>query len=211
MKKGITTISIYPDTKDLVIKVKENYRYKTIDDCLNEVLTFIDKNRINPTQPFREETPVEVYRSDIRTYFDDLRKIQQEDSQSLRKFLGALEKTYLKPIINKLEIKDALQAIELAKAEQQEKAPNLDDLLPKNIPVASVENLAEIEKLKTKIEELNKANQEAFDIADNYKKLLKQIFSKITFMKSFISGDEICEIDMKKVDFLKLREQSGIV
>ena len=32
MKKGITTISIYPDTKDLVIKVKENYRYKTIDD-----------------------------------------------------------------------------------------------------------------------------------------------------------------------------------
>ena len=117
----------------------------------------------------------------------------------------------LNSFINKLEIKDALQAIELAKAEQQEKAPNLDDLLPKNIPVASVENLAEIEKLKTKIEELNKANQEAFDIADNYKKLLKQIFSKITFMKSFISGDEICEIDMKKVDFLKLREQSGIV
>lgn len=178
---------------------------------MNEVLTFIDKNKINPTQPFREETPVEVYRNDIRKYFDDLRKIQKEDSQSLRKFLGALEKTYLKPIINKLEIKDALQAIELAKAEQQEKAPNLDDLLPKNIPVASVENLAEIEKLKTKIEELNKANKEAFDIADNYKKLLKQIFSKITFMKSFISGDEICEIDMKKVDFLKLKEQSGIV
>ena len=205
-----TSITIYTDTKGMLDKIKDDYKYKTIDECVKNICQFITLNRINPKAVYAEEDNA-IFRSDIRMYFEDLRKYLRDDSQSLRKFLGALEKTYLKPLVNKLEIKDALQAIELAKPEPQEQAPKLDDLLPKNIPVASVENSAEIEKLKTKIEELNKANQEAFDIADNYKKMLKQIFSKITFMKSFISGDEICEIDMKKVDFLKLKEQSGII
>ncbi|MEB3015268.1 hypothetical protein, partial [Capnocytophaga gingivalis] len=188
MKKNITTLSIYPDTKDLVIKVKENYRYKTIDDCLNEVLTFIDRNKINPTQPFREETPTEVYRNDIRMYFDDLRKFQRDDSQSLRKFLGALEKTYLKPLINKLEIKDILQAVDLSKSNPVEPAPNLDDLLPKNTPAVSAENLAEIDRLKVRISELNRANKEALDNADNCKNVLKEFVSKIKIVRSIVSG-----------------------
>lgn len=205
-----TSVGIYPETKLKLDALKQKYDYKNFDDCISSLCAFIEKNNLNPRAVYAEEDNA-IFRSDIRMYFEDLRKYLRDDSQSLRKFLGALEKTYLKPLINKLEIKDALQAIELAKPEAQEKAPNLDDLLPKNIPVASVENSAEVEKLKTKIEELNKANQEAFDIADNYKKMLKQIFSKITFMKSFISGEEMCEIDMKKVDFLKLKEQSGII
>ncbi|MEB3037468.1 hypothetical protein [Capnocytophaga ochracea] len=211
MKKNITTLSIYPDTKDLVIKVKENYRYKTIDDCLNEVLTFIDRNKINPTQPFREETPTEVYRNDIRMYFDDLRKFQRDDSQSLRKFLGALEKTYLKPLINKLEIKDILQAVDLSKSNPVEPAPNLDDLLPKNTPAVSAENLAEIDRLKVRISELNRANKEALDNADNCKNVLKEFVSKIKIVRSIVSGNEICEIDMKKDEFMKLKERAGVI
>lgn len=211
MKKNITTLSIYPDTKDLVIKVKENYRYKTIDDCLNEVLTFIDRNKINPTQPFREETPTEVYRNDIRMYFDDLRKFQRDDSQSLRKFLGALEKTYLKPLINKLEIKDILQAVDLSKSNPVEPAPNLDDLLPKNTPAVSAENLAEIDRLKIRISELNRANKEALDNADNCKNVLKEFVSKIKIVRSIVSGNEICEIDMKKDEFMKLKERAGVI
>ena len=211
MKKNITTLSIYPDTKDLVIKVKENYRYKTIDDCLNEVLPFIDRNKINPTQPFREETPTEVYRNDIRMYFDDLRKFQRDDSQSLRKFLGALEKTYLKPLINKLEIKDILQAVDLSKSNPVEPAPNLDDLLPKNTPAVSAENLAEIDRLKVRISELNRANKEALDNADNCKNVLKEFVSKIKIVRSIVSGNEICEINMKKDEFMKLKERAGVI
>ena len=205
-----SSFRISKEGKGSLERLKNKFNYKTFDECLSAICFFIESNSLNPKEPYIKND-YQRYSEDLRMYFDDLRKFQRDDSQSLRKFLGALEKTYLKPLINKLEIKDALQAIELAKPEPQEQAPNLDDLLPKNIPVASVENSAEVEKLKAKIEELNKANQEAFDIADNYKKMLKQIFSKITFMKSFISGDEICEIDMKKVDFLKLKEQSGII
>mgnify|MGYP006979535250 CR=1 FL=1 len=153
----------------------------------------------------------EVYRNDIRMYFDDLRKFQRDDSQSLRKFLGALEKTYLKPLINKLEIKDVLQAVDLSKPTPTEPAPNLDDLLPKNTSSVSTENTVEVDKLKTKIEELNKANKEALDNAENCKNVLKEFVSKIKIVRSLVSGNEICEIEMKKEEFLKLKERAGII
>lgn len=211
MKKNITTLSIYPDTKDLVIKVKENYRYKTIDDCLNEVLTFIDRNKINPTQPFREETPTEVYRNDIRMYFDELRKIQRDDSQSLRKFLGALEKTYFKPIINKLEAGDVLKAVELAKPTPQEPAPKLSDLITQNNATTSVENSSEIERLKSKISELYKANKEATEYAETCRNVLKEISAKMEYIKSFTGSDMLCKINMKKDEFMKLKERVGVI
>ena len=144
-------------------------------------------------------------------YFDDLRKFQRDDSQSLRKFLGALEKTYLKPLINKLEIKDVLQAVDLSKPTPTEPAPNLDDLLPKNTSSVSTENTVEVDKLKTKIEELNKANKEALDNAENCKNVLKEFVSKIKIVRSLVSGNEICEIEMKKEEFLKLKERAGII
>ena len=211
IKKNFSTLNVYPHTKELLNKVKDTYKYKTIDDCISEVFTFIDKNNINPTEPFKEGTPTEVYRNDIRMYFDDLRKFQRDDSQSLRKFLGALEKTYLKPLINKLEIKDVLQAVDLSKPSATEPAPNLDDLLPKNTSSVSTENTVEVDKLKTKIEELNKANKEALDNADNCKNVLKEFVSKIKIVRSLVSGNEICEIEMKKEEFLKLKERAGII
>lgn len=209
------TLNVYPQTKELVNKVKDVYKYKTVDDCISEVFNFIDKNNINPTEPFKEETSVEVYRNDIRMYFDDLRKFQRDDSQSLRKFLGALEKTYLKPLINKIENKDVLEAVDLAKPTPQEPAPKLSDLIAKNnasSPTSSpVENSSEVEKLKAKIVELNKANKEALESVEVCKKVLKEISNNVEYVKSFTSSGYICKLNMKKEVFLELKERAGVI
>ncbi|AVM51543.1 hypothetical protein [Capnocytophaga sp. oral taxon 878] len=212
------TLNVYPQTKELVNKVKDVYKYKTIDDCISEVFTFIDKNNINPTEPFKEETPTEVYRNDIRMYFDDLRKFQRDDSQSLRKFLGALEKTYLKPLINKLENKDVLQAVDLAKPTPPEPTTSLSDLIAKNNanPTAdsaftSVENSSEVEKLKSKIEALKKANKEALEHIDICKNVLKEISNNMSYIKSFTGSGMLCKIDMKRDVFLELMNRTGVI
>lgn len=205
-----TSIGVYPTTKHKLDTLKQKYDYKNFDDCISSLCSFIEKNNLNPRAIYAEEDNA-IFRSDIRMYFEDLRKYLRDDSQSLRKFLGALEKTYLKPLINKLEIKDVLQAVDLSKPATPEPAPNLDDLLPKNTSTVSAENLAEIDRLKVRISELNRANKEALDNADNCKNVLKEFVSKIKIVRSIVSGNEICEIDMKKDEFFKLKERAGVI
>jgi hypothetical protein len=205
-----TSFRISKESKDILERLKTKFNYKTYDDCVINICLFMENNFLNPKEPYIK-SDYQRYSEDLRMYFDDLRKFQRDDSQSLRKFLGALEKTYLKPLINKLEIKDVLQAVDLSKPATPEPAPNLDDLLPKKTSTVSAENLAEIDRLKVRISELNRANKEALDNADNCKNVLKEFVSKIKIVRSIVSGNEICEIDMKKDEFFKLKERAGVI
>ena len=209
-----TSIGVYPTTKHKLDTLKQKYDYKNFDDCISSLCSFIEKNNLNPRAIYAEEDNA-IFRSDIRMYFEDLRKYLRDDSQSLRKFLGALEKTYLKPLINKIENKDVLEAVDLAKPTPQEPAPKLSDLIAKNnasSPTSSpVENSSEVEKLKAKIVELNKANKEALESVEVCKKVLKEISNNVEYVKSFTSSGYICKLNMKKEVFLELKERAGVI
>lgn len=209
-----TSITIYPDTKGMLDKIKDDYKYKTIDECVKNICQFITLNRFNPKTILVDEDN-SILRSDIRMYFEDMRKFLRDDSQSMRKFLGALEKTYLKPLINKIENKDVLEAVDLAKPTPQEPAPKLSDLIAKNnasSPASSpVENSSEVEKLKAKIVELNKANKEALESIEVCKNVLKEISNNVEYVKSFTSSGYICKLNMKKEVFLELKERAGVI
>ncbi|WP_212899422.1 hypothetical protein [Capnocytophaga cynodegmi] len=197
-----TSITVYSDTRIIVNKAKSKYKYKTLDDCIKEVYKFFEENDINPTKPFVKNAN-EIFRSDIRMYFDDLRKIQKDDSQSLRKYLGALEKNYLKPILHNFAKEEVLKAIKESR-EEEEPTPKIDELTKTDTP-----NISEIDRLKRQVLDYREARDEALRNAENYKELLKEITSKIKIVNSIL-GYMVCEIDISVEDYRDFKNRAGV-
>ncbi|MDO4230274.1 MAG: BfmA/BtgA family mobilization protein [Capnocytophaga sp.] len=110
-----------------VEETKERFSFKTYNDLIKSMCYFFENNKVNPLHTL-EENSTEIFRSDIRMYFDDLRKIQKDDSQSLRKFLGALEKNYLKPILHSFIKEEVLEAIKAGREEVEKPTPKLTEI-----------------------------------------------------------------------------------
>lgn len=124
-------------------------------------------------------------------YFDDLRKIQKDDSQSLRKFLGAMEKNYLKPILHNF-------------AKEEEPTPKIDELTK-----TDTSNTSEIDRLKRQISDYREARDEVLRNVEKYKELLKEITSKIKVVNSIL-GKMVCEIEISVEDYKDFRNRAGV-
>lgn len=199
----ITSIGVYPNTKEKVENLKQKYMFKNLDDCINTLCSFVSENEINPTQPFEKNTTA-IFRSDIRMYFDDLRKIQKDDSQSLRKFLGALEKNYLKPIKNSFIKEEVLEALK-ADREEEKPIPKIDEL----VQTDTHKNTSELDRLKRQVSDYKEARDEALRNAENYKNLLKEITSKIKIVNSILGYME-CEIEISVDDYKDFKNRAGV-
>ena len=190
------TIVLNLEVHKKVEETKEKFSFKTYNDLIKSMCYFFENNKVSPSQILEENT-TEIFRSDIRMYFDDLRKIQKDDSQSLRKFIGALEKNYLKPIINKLEMEDVLKAVELSKP-----APASEDL--------AKEGNSEIDHLKNQISEIRSAKNEALDLAEKYKNMLKELMSNIK-IENNILGTKDCQIKMSVSEYEEFKKSTGLL
>ncbi|WP_203967152.1 BfmA/BtgA family mobilization protein [Capnocytophaga stomatis] len=194
------TIVLNLEVHKKVEETKEKFSFKTYNDLIKSMCYFFENNKVSPSQILEENT-TEIFRSDIRMYFDDLRKIQKEDNQGLRKFIGALEKNYLKPIINKLEMEDVVKAVELSKPEK-ETPPALESLVK--------EQSSETDHLKSQISEIRNAKNEALDLAEKYKNMLKQLMTKIK-VENNILGTKECQIKMSVSEYEEFKKSTGLV
>ncbi len=194
-----TTINVYVSTKEQIDKIKEENFYKNMDDCISSICKFIIVNKLNPRTIYAEEDNA-IFRSDLRMYFEDLRRFLDNRDQSMRKFWGAMEKSYFKPLLSNLDIKNTIEANDLV-------PPNAPNNVLKSEPLDSEKNTADIQELRqlnSKIDNLKKANKEINDLYDIYKEKLNYLINNVKITSS-MTGKDYVEINMSKEEWFKFK------
>ena len=198
-KKAKYTLNVYLATKELVLRLIKTYDYKTVDDCISSICNFIEVNKLNPRAFYAEEDNA-IFRSDLRMYFEDLRRFLDSRDQSMRKFWGAMEKSYFKPLLSNLVIKNTIEANDVV-------PPNAPNNVLKAEPMETEKNTSDIQELRqlnSKIDNLKKANKEINDLYDIYKEKLNYLINNVKITSS-MTGKDYVEINMSKEEWFKFK------
>jgi hypothetical protein len=197
--KAKYTLNVYLATKELVLRLIKTYDYKTVDDCISSICNFIEVNKLNPRAIYAEEDNA-IFRSDLRMYFEDLRRFLDSRDQSMRKFWGAMEKSYFKPLLSNLVIKNTIEANDVV-------PPNAPNNVLKAEPMETEKNTSDIQELRqlnSKIDNLKKANKEINDLYDIYKEKLNYLINNVKITSS-MTGKDYVEINMSKEEWFKFK------
>lgn len=198
----ITTIRTTKEVRDKLEELKVKYQYTTLGDCIKGICLFIDRNSLNPTAVYAEEYTA-IFRSDLRMYFEELRKLIDGRDQSMRKFLGAIEKSYLKPLISNTAVKNTIEAHDLTPPPPQsvlKVEPKIEDKKATNKTDSQ-----ELERLSNKVELLKKAYEEISSLYEIYKDKLSYLMSNVKLSKSMV-GEEYISINMTHEEWKKFKE-----
>lgn len=198
----ITTIRTTKEVRDKLEELKVKYQYTTLGDCIKGICLFIDRNSLNPTAVYAEEDTA-ILRSDLRMYFEELRKLIDGRDQSMRKFLGAMEKSYLKPLMSNAAVKNTIEAHNLTPPPPQsvlKVEPKIEDKKATN----NTDN-QELKRLSNKVELLNKAYEEVNKLYDTYKDKLSYIISNVKLSRSMV-GEEYISINMTHEEWKKFKD-----
>jgi hypothetical protein len=198
----ITTIRTTKEVRDKLEELKVKYQYTTLGDCIKGICLFIDRNSLNPTAVYAEEYTA-IFRSDLRMYFEELRKLIDGRDQSMRKFLGAIEKSYLKPLISNTAVKNTIEAHDLTPPPPQsvlKVEPKIEDKKATNKTDSQ-----ELERLSNKVELLKKAYEEISSLYEIYKDKLSYLISNVKLSKSMV-GEEYISINMTHEEWKKFKE-----
>lgn len=198
----ITTIRTTKEVRDKLEELKVKYQYTTLGDCIKGICLFIDRNSLNPTALYAEEDTA-IFRSDLRMYFEELRKLIDSRDQSLRKFLGAMEKSYFKPLVSNTAVRNTIEAHNLTPPPPQsvlKVEPKIEDKKATN----NTDN-QELKRLSNKVELLNKAYEEVNKLYETYKDKLSYIISNVKLSRSMV-GEEYVSINMTHEEWKKFKD-----
>ena len=198
----ITTIRTTKEVRDKLEELKVKFQYTTLGDCIKGICLFIDRNSLNPTALYAEEDTA-IFRSDLRMYFEELRKLIDGRDQSMRKFLGAIEKSYLKPLMSNTAVKNTIEAHDLTPPPPQsvlKVEPKIEDKKATNKTDSQ-----ELERLSNKVELLKKAYEEISSLYEIYKDKLSYLISNVKLSKSMV-GEEYISINMTHEEWKKFKE-----
>lgn len=94
--------------KDSLDYLKQEYSFRSYNECLISIKHFFKEHHLSPREKLSTsfitsvlESKIEL-KSELKREFEDLKKFIREDSQSLRKRHGAIEKSYLLPMEKKV-------------------------------------------------------------------------------------------------------------
>lgn len=197
--KAKYTLNVYLTTKELVLKLIKTYDYKTVDDCISSICNFIEVNKLNPRAVYAEEDNA-IFRSDLRMYFEDLRRFLDNRDQSMRKFWGAMEKSYFKPLLSNVTIKNTIEENDLT-------PPDTPQSVLKGSPMVTEKNTTdnqEVKQLNNRINNLNKAYDEINNLYDIYKEKLSYLIKTVKLSKSMV-GEEYISINMTHEEWNKFK------
>lgn len=198
----ITTIRTTKEVRDKLEELKVKFQYTTLGDCIKAICLFIDRNSLNPNALYAEEDTA-IFRSDLRMYFEELRKLIDSRDQSLRKFLGAMEKSYFKPLVSNTAVRNTIEAHSLTPPPPQsvlKVEPKIEDKKATN----NTDN-QELKRLSNKVELLNKAYEEINELCDTYKDKLSYLISNVKLSKSMV-GEEYISINMTHEEWKKFKD-----
>lgn len=177
-----TTIKLTDETKGLLDEIQLKFGLKTYDTTVKTCATFIIRNEIN----LRED-----YIGDYRKGLVDLEnrlfsKFKEhenkiiDDNKSVRKWMGGIEKDYLKPLKEKIGTLDKINDLEFNKiVEEKLNTPKIENPLNSHLnsdvkeDEISEEPKGDLENKDGKFRDLytkyDKQKQVLFKIFNNYK------------------------------------------
>ena len=201
------TIKVTLDTKENLDKLKMKFSYKSYEDFLKSVYLFFENNSIDLTKPFSNDKNVSL--ENKLDYIVKLLKEENENllkffdtrDQSLRKFVGAMEKSYFKPLLSNVAIKNTIEENNLT-------PPNTPQSVLKGSPMVTEKNTTdsqEVKQLNNRINSLNKAYDEINNLYDIYKEKLSYLINNVKITSSMTEKDYV-EINMSKEDWFEFKK-----
>lgn len=188
-------IKISDDTKIQLDSLKIKFNYKSYEDFLKSVYLFFENNSIDLTKPFSNDKNVS-----LENKLDYILKFFETRDQSLRKFIGAMEKSYFKPLLSSVAIKNTIEENNLT-------PPDTPQSVLKGSPTMTEKNTTdnqEVKQLNNKINNLNKAYEEINNLYDIYKEKLSYLINNVKITSS-MTGKDYVEINMSKEDWFKFK------
>ena len=199
-------IKISDETKFQLDSLKIKFNYKSYEDFLKSVYLFFENNSIDLTKPFSNDKNIS-----LENKLDYIVKLHKEGNenllkffdtrdQSLRKFVGAMEKSYFKPLLSNVAIKNSIEENNLT-------PPNTPQSVLKGSPMVTEKNTTdnqEVKQLNNRINNLNKAYDEINNLYDIYKEKLSYLIKTVKLSKSMV-GEEYISINMTHEEWNKFK------
>lgn len=169
-------IKLSETAKESLDWLKTNYQFNNFSDCINTIGTFFKANYVSPRETISNNYSESL--AGVKTEIVDLRKFISDDSQSLRKRFGAIERDYY--IITNRKL-DAVYKILLDNSIDKSNA-NLAETILKNDTTVSIQNETipvnqnedSVSKLKKEIKELDEQVTSYSRIVDSQENTFKE-------------------------------------
>lgn len=173
------SLKISDETKTLLDEIQNKFSIKTYDIAIKTSILFILRNEINLKDDFI---------GDYRKGLNDLENrigvtFQNHEDKiisnytSMRKFIGAMEKDYFKPLLSKLDSLEKIKDYSIDKI-KEETVSNSNTQNPLNSHLKNeITNSEEVEKLKIEFTQKEIKFKETYTKFENQKQALFKIFN----------------------------------
>lgn len=177
------TIKLSDDTKKLVDEIQLKFDLKTYDTTVKTCSLFIIRNEINLREDYIGDYRKGLVDLENRltASFKDHEDKMKSDNASVRKWMGGIEKDYLKPLIQKLNILDKVSDLGLNNIlQEKQNIPKIENPLNSHLdkPISSgSEDYENTDKLKTELQEKEQKFKELYNKYESQKQALFKIFN----------------------------------
>ncbi|SHH86817.1 hypothetical protein SAMN05444481_13620 [Flavobacterium frigidimaris] len=199
-------VKISETAKESLDWLKTNYQFNNFSDCINTIGTFFKSNYVSPRETISNNYSESL--AGVKSEIVDLRKFISDDSQSLRKRFGAIERDYYILTNRKIDAvyKILLESsIDKTNSDIAENILNNDSVVSTSDTINPVNNNDDIVlKLKREIAEYDTQIKSYSSIVDSqentfkeYKKVLNNLKKNIGYEKNTFGKTKVV-IDLEK-------------
>ena len=177
------TIKLSDDTKKLIDEIQLKFDLKTYDTTVKTCSLFIIRNEINLREDYIGDYRKGLVDLENRltASFKDHEDKMKSDNASVRKWMGGIEKDYLKPLIQKLNILDKVSDLGINNIlQEKQNIPKTENPLNSHLdkPISSgSEDYENTDKLKTELQEKEQKFKELYNKYESQKQALFKIFN----------------------------------
>ena len=196
-------------TYEAVEDVKTTFSFKSFSECIHSMSVFFKNNNVSPRDSISNNFTVSLFetKSEIKTDIVDLKKFIKEDSQSMRKRHGAIERDYFIAMNRKIDsiykkliddgIDERNEKLEKKLINDDEKVIDYSDALKKNNELLESRNKT-INELQTIVNKQDKTMNEYFQT-------LKKLNDSIKYEKTLTGNKIFINLSLEEVnDLFKL-------
>lgn len=176
-------IKISTETKEILDQIQLKFGLKTYDSTVKTCSLFIIKNEINLREDYIGDYRKGLIDLENRltASFKEHEDKMKTDNASVRKWMGGIEKDYLKPLIQKLNILDKVSELGVNNILQEKqnisKIENpLNTHLDKTVSSSSAD-IENTDKLKNELQDKEQKFKELYNKYESQKQALFKIFN----------------------------------
>lgn len=194
-------------SKQKLNSIKETYSFSTFSSAIETMCTFFEVNKISPKEGVNQSYQNAIFNVEkaVKVGLFDLKKQYNNDSQSMRKLLRAIEKDHMINMSSKISylydktkeksvdesVKNSFNSVVESSKEDLEKDKEIE--LLKDL----------LEDKKNEIKQLKYAHENDDTLATKYFESLKTIYQNMKLEKSPLGKEKIV-INMTRESFDKL-------